>query len=865
MGEVWRGTDTRLKRDVAIKVLPPAFTEDRERLARFEREAQLLALLQHPSIASIYGLEEADGVRALVMELVEGNDLSVLMARGPMPFDETRTIALQIAEALEDAHEKGIVHRDLKPANVKVTADGRVKVLDFGLAKAMDPASGPGRASSNSPTLMNSPTLTTAGTQVGVILGTAAYMSPEQAKGQAVDKRADVWAFGVVAYEMLTGRRLFSGDSIPETLAGVLKTEIDFSSLPPTTPATTRRLLERCLERDPKRRLRDIGEARIALSAAPVESREAPAAHSATPRTRERLAFALVAVLCTVVVGVIALPRSTPPPEGALRLHLLPPEGGRFGDGDPVILSPDGRSVAFSLGRREGESSIAVRALDGFEVRDLPGSAGAYEPFWSPDGRSVGFFGTHLEAVDASGLQPSRKLAPLTDGRGASWGRRGVILYAPDPAGPLYRVDAAGGEPRPATTLDPTRRETAHMRPWFLPDGNRFLYFVRSDQAGATGIYAGSLDGTQKKQVVALDVAAAFAPAGFLLYVRDGRLVARTLDMDRLEVTGEPAVLATGLIYLAQFELPPVSVSETGRLVYRTSSSSQLRQVDRVDRAGKSQGKIGEPGDFNLDLSPDGSRLAVSRLDPEKRRPFIWIHDLARDVRSQLAPESPANGAVWSPDGNRIAYASVAGSSPILAVRPASGGSEQVLWKDASIGEPIDWSPDGKLLLVETVSAAERGNLVLVSADGSGAVVPFAKSAFNEYSGRFSPDGRFVAYVSDESGRPEIYIEPLPRTGSKWMVSRRRGDAPRWSGDGREVFYVEPGEREGGLTLIAVPVTSRGSELVLGQAVPLATVASNDYEPVAGGREFLVGTPVREAVSSPPIFVENWPALLARK
>ncbi len=331
MGEVWRATDTRLKRDVAIKVLPPAFTEDRERLARFEREAQLLAQLQHPGIASIYGLEEADGVRALVMELVEGNDLSVLIARGPMPFDDTRTIALQITEALEEAHEKGIVHRDLKPANVKVTSEGRVKVLDFGLAKAMDPASGPGRAPSNSPTLMNSPTLTTAGTQVGVILGTAAYMSPEQAKGQSVDKRADVWAFGVVVYEMLTGRRLFSGDSIPETLAGVLKTEIDFSLLPPTTPAAIRRLLERCLERDPKRRLRDIGEARIALSAAP--GRRSEHARRSAPRRRGRERGSpsrLAAVLCAVLGGAIVRSRNPEAHASPLRLHLPPPDGGEF-------------------------------------------------------------------------------------------------------------------------------------------------------------------------------------------------------------------------------------------------------------------------------------------------------------------------------------------------------------------------------------------------------------------------------------------------------------------------------------------------------------------------------------------------------
>ncbi|HYN43305.1 MAG TPA: protein kinase, partial [Thermoanaerobaculia bacterium] len=599
---------------------------------------------------------------------------------------------------------------------------------------------------------MNSPTLTTAGTQVGVILGTAAYMSPEQAKGQTVDKRADVWAFGVVVHEMLTGRRLFSGDSIPETLAGVLKTDIDFSSLPPTTPATTRRLLERCLERDPKRRLRDIGEARIALSAAPGDGQATTVVPPAPSRTRERVAFALAAVLCAALGGAIVRSRNPAPPASPLRLHLPPPEGGEFTDSDPVVLSPNGDSIAFVMRTPEGERSLAIRSLDAFDLRTLPGTSGAYEPFWSPDGRSIGFFDTHLETVDAGGLQPPRKLAPLKDGRGASWGRAGVIVYAPDPAGPLYRVDAAGGEPRPATTLDPARRETAHLRPCFLPDGKRFLYFVRSDQAGVTGIHAGSLDGSLKKQVLALDVAAVFAPPGFLLYVRDRKLVAHAFDVDRLEVAGEPAILATGLDYLAQYELPPLTASEGGRLVCRSSSEAQLRQLVRFDRKGRRLGTVGEPGDFNIDLSPDGNRLAVGRFDPVKGRPFLWIYDLARDVKSRFGPDTPAAGPVWSPDGKQIAYLSMAGPVPSVAVRPASGGSEKVLWSDVSIGEPVDWSPDGKSLLVETASAAERTNLVLLRADGSGEVVPFARSAYEETSGRFSPDGRFVAYTSNESG-----------------------------------------------------------------------------------------------------------------
>ena len=360
-------------------------------------------------------------------------------------------------------------------------------------------------------------------------------------------------------------------------------------------------------------------------------------------------------------------------------------------------------------------------------------------------------------------------------------------------------------------------------------------------------------------------MAAVFAPPGFLLYVRDRKLVAHAFDVDRLEVTGEPAILATGLDYLTQYELPPLTASGGGRLIYRSSSEAQLRQLVRFDRKGRRLGTVGEPGDFNIDLSPDGTRLAAGRFDQEKGRPFLWIYDLARDVKSRLGPDTPAGGPVWSPDGKQIAYLSMAGPVPSVAVRPASGGSEKVLWSDVSIGEPVDWSPDGKSLIVETVSAAERTNLVLLRADGSGEVVPFARSAYEETSGRFSPDGRFVAYTSNESGRFEIYAEPLPRTGTRWLISRRGGDAPRWSGDGREIFFVEPGERESARTLVAVPVAVQGSELVPGQPVSLLPAGSVDYEPVAGGREFLIGTPVREAVSAPPVVLENWPALLARK
>jgi len=901
MGEVWRAHDSKLKRDVAIKVLPAAFVQDQERLARFEREAQLLAQLNHPNIAQIYALEkwerwgqepipanasdigaskrESDPVPTsaisfLVMELVEGPTLADRLAQGALPIDEAFSLAKQIAEALEEAHEKGIVHRDLKPQNVKASIEGKAKVLDFGLAKAMDPTAGSvsvgGGDLLRSPTMMNSPTLTAAhGTQLGVILGTAAYMAPEQARGGAVDKRADVWAFGVVLFEMLTGRTLFAGETVSDTLAGVLKTEIDFSRLPAATPAPVVALLRRCLERNPKTRLRDIGEARIALeragdSAEPAASAAAPARGS---RTLERLAFGAGALLLAALAWSVGGRRAGEPASGDVgRFHLLPTENGGSGDGDvSMILSPDGRSVLLPTEVPDGRGAIGVRRLDSFEVRALPDTAGAYDPLWSPDGRSIAFFRGHLERIDAGGLGTPQKLAPVRDGRGAAWGPQGILLFAPDPAGVIYRVGAEGGEAVAVTRLDESRREIAHLRPSFLPDGRHFVYFARSEDVELSGLYVGSLDGQDPKRLLQLNVAALFAPPDQLLYVQNEQLVARRLDLDRLELVGEPVVIASGVDYDLRWDWLPVSASEQGRLVYSPKATLGESQVVRVARDGKRQATLGPTDSRNLDLAPDGRRLAVIRADPETFRPYVWILDLARDVAARFNPDAPANGPVWSPDGRRIAYVAVSSTDLRVEVQPAGGGPKQVIWRDPSLLEPVDWSPDGRWLLVEAASPTQRTDLLLVAADGSGDVRPFAASPSQEDSGRFSPDGRWVAFASDESGRPEIYVAPMPPTGEKWLVSRLGGAAPRWVGDGREIVYVQPGASREQMLLVSVSFAPHGDGPELGVPAPLGPAPSNDYEPEPGGREFLFSAPVADAVRPPPVLIENWTALLPRR
>jgi len=871
MGEVWRAHNSKLKRDVAIKVLPTEFVADPERLARFEREARLLAQLNHPNIAQIYGMETSGESHALVMELVEGPTLADRLEKGAYPLDEAFSLAKQIAEALEEAHEKGIVHRDLKPQNVKASIEGRVKVLDFGLAKAMDPAAGSGSVAASgdlprSPTLMQSPTLTAAhGTQLGVILGTAAYMAPEQARGGAVDKRADIWAFGVVLFEMLTGRPLFAGETVSDTLAGVLKTEVDFSRLPAATPAPVVELLRRCLERNPKNRLRDIGEARVALERAGDVAPPGVGLPEAErrSRSRERALFALGALLLAALAWTAAARRAADTaPAPAARLHILPPEGSELpGDDVPVTLSPDGESVILRPYRPGGDNALGIRRLDSFEVRSLVGTAGAYEPFWSPDGRSIAFFTDSLQRTDASGLEAPQKLAPVRDGRGGTWGRDGVILFAPDPAGVIWRIPAAGGEAAPVTRLDSERKEVAHLRPAFLPDGKRFVYLVRSEDSDLSGLYAGSLDGTLKKRLLGLQVAARFAPPDQLLFVQEGRLLARRLDLDRLEPVGEPVVLASDADYVPRFDGLPVSVSDRGRLVYHPRSGEASVRVERVGRDGAALATLSEPGYRNLDLSPDGRQLAAERTDPRSALPEIWIHDLVRDVAVRFATEGSAAGPVWSPDGRNLAYMAVSSTEPRIAARPAGGGPERVLWRGPLLVEPVDWSPDGRWLLVETGAPGERTNLVLTAADGSGETRPFAATAADENSGRFSPDGRFVAFVSDESGREEIYVAPVPPTGEKWRVSRDGGSSPRWIGGGEILFVRHTGGREA-TTLVSVSFRAASGAPELGLPVALGPVPSVDYEPLPDGRELLFSATEAARISRPPVLIENWTALL---
>jgi eukaryotic-like serine/threonine-protein kinase len=616
MGEVYRARDTKLGRDVAIKILPRVFTSDPERLARFEREARMLATLNHPNIGAIYGLEDADSIRALVLELVDGETLADQIARGPLPLKDALPMARQIAEALDAAHDKGIVHRDLKPRNVALTRDGTVKVLDFGLAKATvrDGAAGDGS---------HAPTMTIGGTRQGTVLGTAAYMSPEQARGQAVDKRTDIWAFGCVLYEMLTGQIAFRGETISDTIAAVLDREPNWTALPAATPWTIRRLLQRCLEKDPKRRLRDIADARLELDEelsgperAGLGERPQTERLSHVPPSRWIYAVGISLLVLGTAFGWWVHSRPSVVERGAVRIDVSPPAGTKFVVGFGAI-SPDGQFLTFVVQSPSGPT-LWVRALDSQAAHELPGTDGAAFPFWSPDSRSLGFFASgKLRRIDIAGGTPT-EICDVPAGRGGTWNADGVIVYNAVNDGPLLQVLATGGAPRPLTALDVTKHENSHRNPTFLPDGRHFLYFIRSDDREIRGIYVGSVERPQERiRVVPSDFSGVYSPgqderSGYLLWLRNGALVAQPLDAERFTVSGEAVTVADSIRQIgAPNALSPVSVSRDGTLVYGSSPEPHY-QLTWYGRDGKPVGTVGTPDAYlDLRISPDGQRVAV--------------------------------------------------------------------------------------------------------------------------------------------------------------------------------------------------------------------------------------------------------------
>ena len=832
MGEVYLAEDLKLGREVAIKVLPADFVEDEERLARFEREAKVLASLNHPKIAAIYSLESAERagteagpyneaeragteagaskgsppkVRFLVMELVEGQDLSERLAGGSIPTDEALNLAHQIAEALQAAHAQSVVHRDLKPANIKVTPGHQVKVLDFGLAKAWD---APGSSD-----LTRSPTLTAQMTQAGMIMGTASYMSPEQARAQDVDKRSDIWSFGVVLFEMLTGGRIFPGDTVTDILGAIVHKEPEWERLPADLPPGIHRLLRRCLEKDLDKRLQDIGDARIEIDEALAGGPETVAPEPAkTEHRRLRWLPWAVAAAAVVLASWSLLGRPAPAPDiaAAGQVHqmtlLLPETQTITYDGQSIAISPDGRSVAYCASSGLG-NQVHVRRLESRSVVSLEGTEGCGSVFFSPDGQSIGILhGTGLFRAPLDGGTPVRISGGGTFAVGASWGDDDSIVMVRDWGSGLSRVEARGGEPESLTTPDAEAGEGSHLWPEVLPSSQTVLYTVWSaDRGGQTSIY--SLDLATRESQILLENARAprYSKTGHLLFMRGDHLMVAAFDSDRLQVLGTPAPLATDTRLYSDTYGAVFDVSDQGTLIYQGGGRwEQKRRIAWVDRTGQIIPAVEDERDFDdPEISPDGNRIVVTVRGPVFT---IWVYDLEAGTRTKLQQDGDSGGAVWLPGGNEILFwSNMDGPYAIYRQDLAGSSSPEIITQP--LGGDIDdiaASADGRFVAFESVVDGGKGLIYVDLADGRESK-SFLETPDNETGPAFSPDGRWLAFVSDESGQAEVHVAAFPGPGPNWMISSGGGILPRWSPDGRELYYIhskqlfavgiEPGEQ----------------------------------------------------------------------
>ncbi len=853
MGAVYRATDTKLNRDVAIKVLPDSFANDPDRLARFTREAQVLASLNHPNIAAIYGVED----RALVLELVEGPTLAERIAQGPIPIGDALPIARQIAEALEYAHEKGIIHRDLKPANVKVTPDGRVKVLDFGLAKALVAQAPAGESDAAS-----SPTLTMRATAVGMILGTAGYMSPEQAKGKPVDRRADIWSFGVLLAEMLTGRAMYSGETVGEVLAAVIMKE---PAIPESAPPDIRQLLRRCLDRDVSRRLQAIGEARIAL-----ENPAAPAPAPPPPSKPRRAILPWAVAAAALLATGVSLTRShsaPPPPVVRFQLPLLDRAAAEY----PIFeLSPDGRYLALAASI-DGPAQIWVRAIDSTDVRAVAGTEGASYPFWSPDSSSLAFFTQgKLKKIAVSG-GAAQVLCDAPDGRGGTWSADGVIVFAPKDSGPLFRVASSGGAPVAVTAAASSGQREVERYPSFITGAGRFLYLQATNSPETSGVYLGSLDGAPPVRVLA-DMTSAYYTAdasgkGWIVFRRESSVMAQPFDPSSARLSGEAVQLAASVGQAGNTNRGAFSASANGSLAVWPNFGGARRQLVWVDRGGRRLDAVTKPSPvLDFEISPDEKRL-VMRIGGA--RSDFWLQDLERGALSRFTFTEHADGrALWSPDGRTIVYTERPSSVlSRLYRKPADSSSkeEMLIESDHQISLR-DWSPDGKYLVFRRQNNATAQDLFLFPMGDTGGAartpIAYQTSSANEYRGSFSPDSRWIAYTSDESSEPRVYVQAVPASGPKWQISTAGGDYASWRRDGRELYYLSSGHK-----LMAVPVEAGPGGFRPGTPQELFEVpGQSDYQPSADGRRFLVRLAPEGEPSVPPLeIILNWPSSLRKR
>jgi serine/threonine protein kinase/Tol biopolymer transport system component len=862
MGEVYRARDSRLGRDVAIKTSAERFNE------RFEREARAIAALNHPNICHVYDV----GENYLVMELIEGES-----PQGPLPLETVLNYARQIAEALDAAHEKGIVHRDLKPGNIKITPDGTVKVLDFGLAKV---------GGISKPQSDDSPTITMAATEAGMILGTAAYMSPEQARGKAVDKRADIWAFGVVLYELFTGKRPFGGETLTDTFVSVVKEDPDWNLV----PAQVRGLVRRCLEKDPKRRLRDIGDAMLLLDAqqSPAAAAVPPPAKAATLWPRLAVAFA---ILVTIALIALAIVHFRPAPAAAtVRFKASLPDNVSFADIGSIALSPNGNKLAFVGSSSDGATRVWVRNLDSLDAQPVPGSetiATSVPLFWSPDGRFLAFqAGGKLKKIDASGGAVQTICDAASELDEGSWNRDGVIIFSL--GGHVMRVSDAGGTPSDLTSPDTSRAETAHLWPTFLPDGKHFLYERQSTKPEYAGFYVGSLDAKpqeqDKKRVLAAGYQPVYSPpsgsgTGHLLFLREGTLFAQPFDAGKIELSGEPVPIAEQIGSIGQ--LGYFSASANGALAYRAGGAQIVNyQLTWFNRKGEQAGTPGEPGRYGtVKLSPDGKRAAVVRVDSDN--PDVWVIDLSSGGSSRFTFDPASDGQpVWSADGSQIAWISNRGGGTGIYRKASNGaGGDELLYKSNGPSMTLtDWSRDGRFIIYHSVSPQTKSDIwalpVGPDSNGDRKPIPVIQTPAVELGGYLSPDSRWIAYLSDESGRQELYVQPFNPTSQsgatqisgKWMVSRGSQGMARWSADGKELAFINTAGELMSVDVTANPVFQASPPKLL---FPLPRAfRSESGNPGARAdaardlQRFLLSIPAKQTTRQEMTVVLNWQSAL---
>jgi len=862
MGEVYKARDTRLERTVAVKVLPQHLSSSPEVRQRFEREAKTISQFSHSHICALYDVGREGETEYLVMEFLEGETLADRLARGPIPIDQTLRIGVEILAALDAAHRSGIVHRDLKPGNVMLTKSG-VKLLDFGLAKlAAAPVSGVSQATSLPTALQESQPLTTRGT----ILGTFQYMAPEQLEGGEAEPRSDIFAFGCVLYEMLTGQKAFSGKSQASLIGSIMNSDpAPISSIQPMIPASLDRIVKGCLAKEPEHRWSTAHDVMLQLQwiAEGGSLAGVPAPVVARRKNREKLAWGLLAAaLLAAAALAVGFVRRAPKPAPLVRFDVVPPP--EVATMDVPRISPDGRFLAFDATDMEGKARIWVRALNSLTAQPLAGTDGGVRPFWSPDSRYVGFIADGvMKKVDVTGGPPT-KICDAPGGSDGTWSPAGVILWDGSGNDPLYRVSAAGGTRSVAVALDTAKKETSVGWPQFLPDGKHFIYLVTGEKPEDSAYWIGSIDSKDKKMLAPAQTLVQYAPPGQLLFVRDRTLVAQPFDASALKITGEAVPLAekigTDNVGLARF-----SVSGNGVLAYRTGETGG-RLLWR-DRSGKELDTLGDPGDYaNPTLSPSGDRLAFNLTDPRSGKGDIWIRDLARGVNSRFTLGAGNNvRPVWSPDASAIVFASDRGGAFDLYEKSAKGaGEEKLLLHSDDPKSPASWTKDGKYVAYSSRNAKTQFDLWALPTSGDKKPMPIAVSPFSEQSAMFSPDGRYVAYVSNESGRDEIYVQTFPEPGGKWQVSNEGGNDPSWREDGKEIYYRSPDQK-----LMAVEIHG-GADFQAGVPQALFPIRirvgnpRNKYTPYPDGQRFMIAAPLGRDAMSPTTIVLNWPAGLGK-